>query len=706
MNLVVVSNRVAGSNALEPRTGGLEAALVPVVQQSGAIWVGPRRPSEAEPLVVALGGGKLVRVDLPAEDYHRYYEGFSNSELWPALHSLTERVSSSPGGYNSYRKINALMADALLEYRDRDAFWVHDYHFLTLGAEMRDRGVDRPIGFFLHTPWPPPDVQLGPHRRELIESMLAYDLVGFQTDEDRQNFLACVRADLDLTPSEDGVVIAHRGGITRCQVFPIGIDTEKFAQYAADASSNADVSSLLEGLDREKLAVGVDRLDYTKGLDNRVRAINHALNKDPRSICLLQIATISRSGIKSYDDYQQDVARLVDDVNVRHGADGWVPIRHETKPQSQPVLAGLYRAARVGVVTSLRDGMNLVAKEYVAAQDPSKPGVLVLSKYAGAAKELDGALLIDPNDIEDIAEKIAIALSMSLPKRICRWEKMMAKLREYPIQKWSAHFISELEKIRTEKLATQSPRDVGESSSSKQKVEGKLAGGLSHFDLPGHLPFPAFGVRARIRDEDFEPHVGLGGQQGPQPRMSATDLSPWVPLGFDHGVRSVSVPDSVRDELVRSGSPPRSSQPSHLYVHGRAYAPESPATRRRATLTNPSGTTIALTVPVGAEPYWSSSTGVTASLASARGASSSAMAGPGEEEQLPDFGDVVGDNWTHSDWHDGKKQVPAHLEDALRERGRLPTARGEEVTIFQIHRHLYAAELKGDRYYLTYHPGG
>ncbi|MGY3609343.1 MULTISPECIES: alpha,alpha-trehalose-phosphate synthase (UDP-forming) [unclassified Bradyrhizobium] len=572
MNLVVVSNRVAGSNALEPRTGGLEAALVPVVQQSGAIWVGPRRPSEAEPLVVALGGGKLVRVDLPAEDYRRYYEGFSNSELWPALHSLTERVSSSAGDYNSYRKINGLMAHALIEYKDRDAFWVHDYHFLTLGAELRDLGVDRPIGFFLHTPWPAPDVQLVPHHRELTESMLAYDLLGFQTDEDRQNFLACVRADLDLTPSEDGVVTSRRGGVTRCQVFPISIDTDKFAQYAADASSNADVSSLLEGLDREKLAIGVDRLDYTKGLDNRVRAIDHVLNKEPRSISLLQIATVSRSGITSYDDYQHDVAALVEDVNERHGADGWMPIRHETKPQSQAVLAGLYRAARVGLVTSLRDGMNLVALEYVAAQDPSNPGVLVLSKYVGAAKELDGARLIEPNDIEDIADKISIAFSMSLPERICRWKKMIAKLRAYPIQKWSAHFISELEKIRTEKLGRQSPRDVGESSSSKREVEAKLAGGASHFDLPRHLSCPAFGVRARILDEDFTHIVDSGWNHGPQ-----------------------AAPDIVLGALNSVDAFPRPYQPTtDIYIHGHPYMAQLAAGMGEVTPNNPLGVKVIL----------------------------------------------------------------------------------------------------------------
>lgn len=572
MNLVVVSNRVAGSDVNEPRTGGLEAALVPVVQQSGAIWTGPSRPLEADPPATPLGAGKLVRVDLPDEDYRRYYEGFANSELWPALHSLTDRISCSEGDYDRYRKINALMADALLEYRDRDAFWVHDYHFLTLGAELRDRGVDRPIGFFLHTPWPAPDMQLMPHHRELTELMLAYDLLGFQTDEDRQSFLACVRADLGFIPGEDGVVISRNGGLTRCQVFPIGIDTDKFAQYAADAGSNADVSSLLDGLDRKMLAVGVDRLDYTKGLDNRIRAFDHLSSKKPRSIVLLQIATTSRSSIKSYKDYQNDVAALVDDVNARHGTDDWKPIRYETKPVSQAILAGLYRAARVGVVTPLRDGMNLVAKEYVAAQNPSDPGVLVLSKFAGAAKELNGALLVDPRNINDIADKLSAAFSMSQPERISRWQLMMERLQAYPIQRWTADFIAELEKIRTEKLAAQGPRDVGKPSGSKRKLEGKLAGGASQLDPPRQLSRPVFDAPARRLHYDFSHLVGMGWNHGPQP-----------------------VPDILLGALNRMGAFPEPFLPTtDFYIHGHPYMARLAAGIREVTPNNPLGANVIL----------------------------------------------------------------------------------------------------------------
>src|SRR5262245_34559806 len=219
-------------------TGGLAAALLPVVEHSGAIWVGSsgrvRDGHQKEPFaeIEALGTGALATLDLPAAHYGGYYEGFANSALWPALHSRSDLIRVSQGDYLSYREVNAFMARALLRFRkERTAFWVQDYHFLALGAELRDVGIDEPIGFFLHTPWPVTAVMQGvPHHRELIEAMLAYDLIGFQTEEDRRNFLAYVAAELELA-TEDGIVISRQGR-TKCEVFPIGIDAEKFAQYA------------------------------------------------------------------------------------------------------------------------------------------------------------------------------------------------------------------------------------------------------------------------------------------------------------------------------------------------------------------------------------------------------------------------------------------------------------------------------------------
>ena len=459
MNLVVVSNRVSRGKPNEPMTGGLAAALLPVVEKSGAIWVGSsgrvRDGAQKEPFaeIEALGAGALAMLDLPAAHYGGYYEGFANSALWPALHSRTDLIRATQEDYLSYREVNAFMARALLRFQKPDAvFWIQDYHFLALGAELRDLGVTQPLGFFLHTPWPARAIIGGvPHHRELVEAMLAYDLIGFQTEHDCENFLDYVHSDLGL-PVKAGTVTS-RHGTSRAAVFPIGIDPEKFAQQAAKAVSHPDVSRLRRSLNGEKLAIGVDRLDYSKGLLNRINAFDRMWTLHPqlqRTATLLQIATPSRGAIEAYGNLQSDLAKLVSDVNGRHGEVDWTPIRYLNKGFSQTVLAGLYRTAQVGVVTPLHDGMNLVAKEYVAAQNPADPGVLVLSKFAGAANELDTALVVNPHDIDGMARSIATALSMPLHERRLRWEAMMEKLRGSTIQQWFADFVDALQETRVD----------------------------------------------------------------------------------------------------------------------------------------------------------------------------------------------------------------------------------------------------------------
>src|SRR6202048_2143049 len=466
VNLVVVSNRVARGSANEPMTGGLAAALLPVVEKSGAIWVGSsgrvRDGAQKEPFaeIEALGAGALAMLDLPAAHYGGYYEGFANSALWPALHSRADLISASQEDYRSYREVNAFMARALLRFAKPDAaFWIQDYHFLALGAELRDLGVTQPVGFFLHTPWPARAIIEGvPHHRELVEAMLAYDLIGFQTTEDYENFLGYLASDLGL--AIDGGVVISRFGKTRIAVFPIGIDPEKFALQAAKAVSHPDVSRLRRSLNGEKLAIGVDRLDYSKGLINRINAFDRMWTMQPtlaRAVSLLQIATPSRGAIEAYGNLQNELAKLVSDVNGRHGEVDWTPIRYLNKGFSQTVLAGLYRTAQVGVVTPLHDGMNLVVKEYVAAQNPADPGVLVLSKFAGAANELDAALLVNPHDIDGMARTIATALTMSLTERRLRWEAMMAKLNAGTIQQWFADFVTARQDTRTDKGAAEPP---------------------------------------------------------------------------------------------------------------------------------------------------------------------------------------------------------------------------------------------------------
>jgi trehalose 6-phosphate synthase len=454
VKLIVVSNRVARAASNEPMTGGLAAALLPVVEKSGAIWVGSsdrlREGGKTDPFaaIEALGAGALALVDLPAAHYAGYYEGFANSALWPALHSRLDLIRVSHDDYQSYREVNAFMARTLLRFRKPDAaFWIQDYHFLTLGAELRELGITHPIGFFLHTPWPSATIIAGvPNHRELIEAMLAYDLIGFQTEDDRHNFLDYIRTELGYAVQDE--TVTSRYGIARCAVFPIGIDADKFAHQAARATMHPDVSRLRKSLNGEKLIIGVDRLDYSKGLIHRINAFDQLLTTHPnwlRCVSLLQIATPSRGAIEAYGNLQGELAKLISDVNGRHADVDWTPIRYLNKGFRQTVLAGLYRVAQVGLVTPMQDGMNLVAKEYVAAQNPNDPGVLVLSKFAGAADELDTALQVNPHDVEGTARTLATALAMPLTERRMRWEAMMAKLRRGSVQAWFADFVEALQ---------------------------------------------------------------------------------------------------------------------------------------------------------------------------------------------------------------------------------------------------------------------
>ncbi len=458
MNIVVVSNRVARTKPDDPIAGGLAAALVPMVRDSGAIWVGSSGQTSDAPQtrdsfarIEALGKGALATVDMPGQHYRGYYEGFANSALWPALHSRSDLIHVTAQDYTSYREINAFMARALLRFNGPEAaFWIQDYHFLTLGEELRRLDVNRPLGFFLHTPWTDRRTFAAvPHHAELAEAMLAYDLIGFQTVEDRRNFEDYLQTELGLD-AVDGTV-ASEWGLTQLATFPIGIDVDEFSARAAKTVGRAEIMRLRESLHGAKLVLGVDRLDYSKGLANRMRAFDRMFELEPslkREVSLLQVAVPSRGNIKAYRELKAELAALVGEVNGRHGEVDWMPIRYLNKGFSQLTLAGFYRIAGVGLVTPLHDGMNLVAKEYVAAQNPFDPGVLVLSSFAGAAKELDTALLVNPHDIDGMARQIAAALSMSLDERRERWQAMMRKLKAASVQRWFTDFLYTLAAVR------------------------------------------------------------------------------------------------------------------------------------------------------------------------------------------------------------------------------------------------------------------
>ena len=457
MNVIVVSNRVARAKADEPVTGGLASALLPAVKGSGAIWVGASGRTRDDHLkdslveIEALGTGALATVDLPALHYRGYYDGFANSALWPALHSRPDLIRTCNQDYESYREINAFMARALVRFnRPTALFWVQDYHFLTLAQELRALGIRQPIGIFLHTPLPERSSLLGvPHHRELITAMLAYDLIGFQTEQDRSNFVGYVEHVLGLTCARGRVVSAE--GTTRLSVFPIGIDVETFANRSTKAAARPEVTRLRSSLNGAKLAIGVDRVDYSKGIANRIMGFARMLENQPamkRAVSLLQIAVPSREQIPAYGQLNAELSSLVTEVNGRHGEVDWTPIRYLNKGFSQMTLAGFYRTAQVGLVTPLHDGMNLVAKEYVAAQNPFDPGVLVLSEFAGAAKELDAALLVNPHDVDSVANALSTALSMPGDERRERWNAMMRRLRTCSVQSWFSDFVGALADAR------------------------------------------------------------------------------------------------------------------------------------------------------------------------------------------------------------------------------------------------------------------
>jgi trehalose 6-phosphate synthase len=455
VNVVVVSNRVARTNGGEPVMGGLAAALLPAVRDFGAVWVGssgkfhayPDKDAFAE--IEALGTGALATIDLPKDHYARYYEGFANGALWPTLHSRADLIHNTQEDYASYRYINAYMARSLLRFcRDDAIYWIQDYHFLTLALELRKLGIRQPIGFFLHTPWPPFSVVVGlPQHRELVQAMLAYNLIGFQTPADRRNFAEYLTQVLGLNVVDGHVSGAH--GICQLDVFPIGIDADDFAVRASRAAKGVEVSRLCASLQSERLIIGVDRVDYSKGLTNRIHAFERLLTIHPplrRRVRLLQIAVPSRCGIKAYDQLQLELSATVGEVNGRIGEPDWTPIRYLNKGFDQALLAGFYRVSQIGLVTPLHDGMNLVAKEYVAAQDPANPGVLVLSEFAGAANQLDAALLVNPHDIDGIAQALATALKMPREERIERWESMIEALRTTSLHGWFSGFVNALKK--------------------------------------------------------------------------------------------------------------------------------------------------------------------------------------------------------------------------------------------------------------------
>ena len=452
--LVVVSNRVA--SAKQPRSGaegGLAVGLRAALRERGGVWFGWSGKTLARdydlPNITTAGKVTYATIDLTQRDYDDYYIGFSNSTLWPLFHYRLDLTDFTQKTWAGYQRVNALFAHRLHPLlKDSDMIWVHDYHFTLLGEILRNAGCRQKMGFFLHIPWPAHPVFVAlPMHREIVKALCAFDLIGFQTEDDLASFQTYIRREVDGEVGEDGTIKAF-GRVLRAASFPIGIDTDDFARMAVESEGSKQVERLRKSLIGRDLIIGVDRLDYSKGLINRVEAFEHLLTAYPDNrgnVVFLQINPPSRSDVADYVEIRRELEATAGRVNGAFAEYDWVPIRYLNKSFSRRVLSGFYRCSRVGLVTPLRDGMNLVAKEFVAAQPAEDPGVLVLSRFAGAARELDGALVVNPYDTEGVAERLQEALTMPLEARQERWRSMYSAVARNDVTAWRAGFLQALQ---------------------------------------------------------------------------------------------------------------------------------------------------------------------------------------------------------------------------------------------------------------------
>ncbi|KAB8315364.1 alpha,alpha-trehalose-phosphate synthase (UDP-forming) [Tolypothrix campylonemoides VB511288] len=449
--LVVVSNRVALPE--ESRPGGLAVALRAALAETGGLWFGwsGRIDPDASGRLREQEDGDIryVTMDLSRRDHEDYYNGFANRTLWPLLHFRMDLVDYSRETYAGYRRVNALFAEKLAPLlEDDDIVWVHDYHLIPLAKLLREKGVKARLGFFLHVPMPSSDLLAAlPDHARLFEGLSSYDLIGFQTERDLERFQDYVRLFGRGRVISHGVLETAQGQRLRAAAFPISIDTAHIARQAREAVGKASVKRLGGSLAGRALAIGVDRLDYSKGLPERFRAFARFLKRHPNQagrLTFLQIAPVSRGDVAEYRALRTELEQLAGHINGSHADPDWTPVRYVNRTYPHASLTGFYRLAQLGLVTPIRDGMNLVAKEFVAAQDPDDPGVLVLSTFAGAARELDGALLVNPFDLDGVADAIARALQMSLDERQVRWQTMMRRLETYDITRWRRDFLKAL----------------------------------------------------------------------------------------------------------------------------------------------------------------------------------------------------------------------------------------------------------------------
>ena len=455
--LIVVSNRVTPGDASTASAGGLAVAMLAALKKRGGLWFGWNgevcQNPDIKPAIMKTRNLTFATIPLPEQDINLYYNGYANRSLWPLFHYRTDLTLFDHRFFEAYLRVNSLFTAKLAPLLDHDdLIWIHDYHLIPMGQCLRGAGMKQPMGFFLHTPFPAMEIlPTLPNHESIVKSLCAYDLVGFQSASDLRAFHDYILHEAQGKVLEGGVVRAF-GRSLIARVFAISIDTKSIAQQSIGAAQTKAISRLGESLDERVLIIGVDRLDYSKGLAQRFRAYERLLEHYPENrnrVVFLQIAPPSRSDVPEYADIRHELETLAGNINGHFAEFDWSPIRYLNKGYTLKQLTGLYRASRIGLVTPLRDGMNLVAKEFVAAQNPTDPGVLVLSRFAGAAQELSEALIVNPFDVDDLSDAMQRAITMPLKERRERWSAMIETLKKNDISAWRDNSLAELEQPPT-----------------------------------------------------------------------------------------------------------------------------------------------------------------------------------------------------------------------------------------------------------------
>jgi trehalose 6-phosphate synthase len=451
--LVIVSNRVAMPKRNAAASGGLTVGILAALRDHGGVWFGWSGELAdgiaSDPEITTRGNTDYATISLNEKDYEQYYNGYSNKVLWPVCHYLLDFIQYNAEDFDGYRRVNRLFAKKLAALlKPDDIIWVHDFHLIPLAAELRAAGIGNPIGFFLHVPFPSYEaLRAVPGHEFLLRSMCAYDVLGFHTRGDLAAFQTCIREPVVGAEFLDRNRIKVGDRELIADVFPIGVDVDEIQRLSSQAQDLRQVQNMVRSLAGRKLIIGVDRLDYSKGLTQRMMAYERLLEKYPnarRNFTLMQIAPPTRKGVRTYDEIQAELEQVSGRINGRFAETDWVPIRYLHKSVSRKPLMGFFRNASAGLVTPVRDGMNLVAKEYVAAQELRNPGMLVLSSLAGAACELTDAIIVNPHDRDDVADGIATALDMPLNERRERNSAMMEILRRNDITAWRTRFVDAL----------------------------------------------------------------------------------------------------------------------------------------------------------------------------------------------------------------------------------------------------------------------